>query len=172
VPKVHNKPIQSYKKGFKCKEQWKPKVVLVWRTGLSGAPGWINSNLLASGFRGAMSAIIHRTVRCSTRLFGVPSGVTATAPTVVCKRWTVSYSVRTARAEVRAGADGAPYSEQCLSGAPSDCSVAPLVRAPTVEPQRLGNVVGAPDSVRWRTGLSGAPVDSRVPQRPLWWLGL
>jgi hypothetical protein len=46
----------------------------------------------------------------------------------------VSYSVRTARAEVRADADGAPDSEQDLSGAPPDCPVAPNVRAPTVEP--------------------------------------
>jgi adenylylsulfate kinase-like enzyme len=38
VPKVHNKPIQSQKKGFKTKEQSKPKAALVWRTGLSGAP--------------------------------------------------------------------------------------------------------------------------------------
>jgi hypothetical protein len=29
--------------------------------------------------------------------------------------------------------------------APPDCPVAPLVRAPTVEPQRLGDVAGAPD---------------------------
>jgi hypothetical protein len=30
--------------------------------------------------------------------------------------------------------EGAPDSEQCLSGAPPDCPVAPHVRAPTVEP--------------------------------------
>jgi hypothetical protein len=62
--------------------------------------------------------------------------------------------VRTARAEVRAGVDGAPDSEQDLSGAPPDCPVAPQVRAPMVEPQRLGDVAGALDSVRWRIGLS------------------
>jgi hypothetical protein len=39
-----------------------------------------------------------------------------------------------ARAEVRAGTEGAPDSEQDLSDAPPDCPVAPLVRAPTVEP--------------------------------------
>jgi hypothetical protein len=31
---------------------------------------------------------------------------------------------------------------------------------------------GAPDSVRWCTGLSGAPYDSSLPQQPFWWLGL
>jgi hypothetical protein len=45
--------------------------------------------------------------------------------------------------------EGAPDSEQWLSGAPPDCPVAPHVRAPMVEPQRLGDVAGAPDcSVR------------------------
>jgi hypothetical protein len=30
-------------------------------------------------------------------------------------------------------------------------------------PQWLADVAGAPDSVRWRTGLSGAPCDSSLP---------
>jgi hypothetical protein len=50
--------------------------------------------------------------------------------------------------------------------------VAQLSQAPTVEPQRLGDVASAPNSVRWRTGLSGAPVDSSHPQRPFWWVEL
>jgi hypothetical protein len=33
VPKVHNKPIQSSKKGFKKKGAKQPKAALVWRTG-------------------------------------------------------------------------------------------------------------------------------------------
>jgi hypothetical protein len=40
----------------------------------------------------------------------------------------------TARVESEQAPEGAPDSEQDLSGAPSDCPVAPLVRAPTVEP--------------------------------------
>jgi hypothetical protein len=40
---------------------------------------------------------------------------------------------------------------------------APQVRTPTVEPQRSADVAGAPDSVRWRTGMSGAPCDSTLP---------
>jgi hypothetical protein len=52
--------------------------------------------------------------------------------------------VPTARAEVRAGTDGAPDSEQDLSGAPPDYPVAHMSEAPTVEPQQLGDV-GAPD---------------------------
>jgi hypothetical protein len=58
---------------------------------------------------------------------------------------------------------GAPDSLQDLSGASPDSLVAPQVRASTVEPQRSGDVVGAPDSVRWRTGLSGAPCDCSLP---------
>jgi hypothetical protein len=68
-----------------------------------------------------------------------------------------------ARAEDRGCAVGAPDSLQDLSGAPPDSPEAPPVRAPTVEPQRLADVAGAPDSVRWRTRLSGAPCDSSLP---------
>jgi hypothetical protein len=68
--------------------------------------------------------------------------------------------------------EGAPDSLQDLSGAPPDCPVAPIVRVPTVGTQWPGDVAGAPDSVRWRTGLSGAPYDRSLHQRPYWWLGL
>jgi hypothetical protein len=103
-------------------------------------------------FRGRF-AIIHRTVRCA-------SGATATSrATVVCNR----IQCATVRARVRARAVGAPDSLQDLSGAPPDNPEAPQVRAPTVEPQRLADVAGTPDNVRWRTGLSGAPCDSSLP---------
>jgi hypothetical protein len=46
----------------------------------------------------------------------------------------------------------------------SACSVAQKTKATTVRIQRLGDVAGAPDSVRWRTGLSGAPCDSILHQ--------
>jgi hypothetical protein len=49
----------------------------------------------------------------------------------------------TARVEVRAGTEGAPDSEQDLSGAPPDCPVAQLSEAPTVGTQRSGDVAGA-----------------------------
>jgi hypothetical protein len=95
----------------------------------------------------------HRTVRCA-------SGATATSrATVVCNR----IKCATVHARVKARAGGAPDSLQDLSGAPPDSLEAPQFRAPTVEPQRLADVAGAPDSVRWRTGLSGAPCDSTLP---------
>jgi hypothetical protein len=50
-----------------------------------------------------------------------------------------------ARAEDRGRAVGAPDSLQDLSGAPPDSLEAPQVTAPTVEPQRLAVVAGAPD---------------------------
>jgi hypothetical protein len=81
------------------------------------------------------------------------------APTVDCKR----IQCATVRARVRAAPDGAPDSLQDLSGAPPDSPEAPPVRAPTVRTQRPADVAGAPDSVRWRTGLSGAPCDNSLP---------
>jgi hypothetical protein len=59
-------------------------------------------------------------------------------------------------AEVRAAPEGAPDSEQCLSGAALDCLVHQDVRAPMVETV-ITVTVG---SRGWRTGLSGAPIDS------------
>jgi hypothetical protein len=101
---------------------------------VSGAPGRINSNSSASGFWKLLSAIIHRTVRCSTGLSGVPAGATATAPMVVCKSNETVNSARTTRAKSEQAPEGAPDSEQDQSGAPPDCPVAQLSEAPTVEP--------------------------------------
>jgi hypothetical protein len=139
---------------------------------VSGAPGSSTPNLPPSGIRGGRSAIIHRTVRCSTGLSGVPSGATIASATVECNGRLTTLQCTDCARRVRAGADGAPDSEQYLSGAPPDCPVAPHVRAPTVGTQRLGDVAGAPDSVRWRTGLSDAPYDRGPHQRSFWWLGL
>jgi hypothetical protein len=110
-------------------------------------------------FRGR-SAIIHRTVSGAHRIVRCASGATATSrATVDCNR----IQCATVRAEVRARAGGAPDSLQDLSGAPPDSPEAPQVKAPTVKPQRSANVAGAPNSVRWRTGLSGTPCDSTLP---------
>jgi hypothetical protein len=83
VPKVQHKPVKKSKIWFKKKgaNETKGSPGLAHRT-VSSVSGWINSNSLPSGFRKSQSAII-------TGLSGVPYGVTSTAPTVVCKRWTV-----------------------------------------------------------------------------------
>jgi hypothetical protein len=75
------------------------------------------------------------------------------------------YSARLCAQKSEQASDGAQDSEQDLSGAPPDCPVAQLSEAPTVGTQRPGDVVGAADSVRWRTGLSGAPYDRSPHQR-------
>jgi hypothetical protein len=59
---------------------------------VSGAPGSSTPNLPPSGIRGGHSAIIHRTIRCSTGLSGVPSGAM-----VVCKGTVKRYSADYAR---------------------------------------------------------------------------
>jgi hypothetical protein len=69
---------------------------------------------------------------------------------------------RAQRSSARAG--GTPDSLQDLSGAPPDSQAGPQDRAPTVGTQRPGDVAGAPDSVRWHTGLSDAPCDISLHQ--------
>jgi hypothetical protein len=130
------------------------------------------SELATSRNLGGRSAIIHRTVRCSTGLSGAPSRATASSANghLQWYRNSEQCSLRAQKSEQ--ASEGAPDSEQLLSGAPPDCLVAPLVRAPTVGTQRPGDVAGTPDSVRWRTGLSGAPYDRSLHQRSTWWLGL
>jgi hypothetical protein len=80
VPKIHNKPIKRPKRGSHKKSKRQPKCALVWRTGLSGEPPDSvrctkerNSELVTFGNSGSRSAIIHRTVWCSTGLSSVPA---------------------------------------------------------------------------------------------------
>jgi hypothetical protein len=80
VPKFHNKPIQVKRKGSNKGSKRQPKCALVWRTGLSGAPPdsvrctrELHSELLTFGNSRSHSAIIHRTVWCTTGLSGVPA---------------------------------------------------------------------------------------------------
>jgi hypothetical protein len=169
----------SQKKGFKTKEQSIPKAALVWRTGLSGVPPdsvrctWEDSIELASfGNLEGHSAIIHRTVQCNTGLSGVPAEKRLLRANGRLQKTFNALQCAPAHTEVRAGARSAPDSLQDLSGAPPDCPVAQLSEAPTVKLQRLGDVAGAPDSVRWRTKLSGAPFDRNPHQQFFWWLGL
>jgi hypothetical protein len=129
-------------------------------------PGRATLNSPASGIR---SAIIHRTVSGAHRTIRCDSGATATSrATVDCNA--LNARLRAQRSRARAG--GTPDSLQGLSGAPPDSQAGPHDKAPTVEPQRSADVVGAPDSVRWRTGLSGALCDCSLPTVIFWWLGL
>jgi hypothetical protein len=162
VQNVHNKPTKRPRKGSNKESKRQPKCTLVWRPGLSGVPPdsvrctrALDAELATFEKIRGRSAIIHRTVRCD-------SGAKATSrATVVCNR----IQCATVRARVRARAGGAPDSLQDLSGAPPDSPEAPQVRAPTVEPQRLADVAGAPDSVR-------CAMRQHTSNGHFWWLGL
>jgi hypothetical protein len=80
VPKVHNKPIKRPRKGSNKKSKRQPKCALVWCTELSGVPPDSvrctrepDFKLATFGNSGSRSAIIHRTVQCSTRLSCAPA---------------------------------------------------------------------------------------------------
>jgi hypothetical protein len=141
---------------------------------VSGAPGPYSCELATFGFLRSCSAIIHQTVRCATGLSGAPAEQRLSNATVDCNRRLQRYSARTARAEVRAAARGAPNSEQYLSGATrSQCSNDRLRQNPNDWVTWLAHRTvsgGAPDCVRWRTGLSGAPIDSSPSPTVVWWM--
>jgi hypothetical protein len=153
-------------KGFKYREQKSAEVCpgLAHRTVQCTRD--FNSELLTFGNSGGRSAIIHRTVRCSTGQCPV-AGRCASGATTTSRQRSSAAGIKcaTVRARVRAEPDGAPDSEQRLSGAPPDCPVAQKTEAPTVGIQRLGDVAGAPD----------CPVRHAIAaftKRLVWWLGL
>jgi hypothetical protein len=145
----------------------------VYHWTVSGAPRKSDSELASFGnplcynspdcpVSDRTESVAHRTVRCD-------SGATATSRTTVdCNALNARLRVQRSRARV----GGTPDSLQGLSGAPPDSQAGPQDRAPTVELQRSADVAGAPDSVRWRTGLSGTPCDCSLPTAIFWWLGL
>jgi hypothetical protein len=78
----------------------------------------------------------HRTVRCVTGLSGVPAEQRLARATVDSNgRLQRGQCVDSSR-RVRAAPEGAPESEQCLSGVAPDYPVPQDVRAPTVETVR------------------------------------
>jgi hypothetical protein len=95
---------------------------------VSGAPGTVHSELCSFGFLRRSSAIIHRTVRCSTGLSGVPAGQ--------------RLSARNGR--LRKVNNAIQMSEQKVRGAP-DC--------PVPHEDKASNGQSAPspnDRVTWR----------------------
>jgi hypothetical protein len=136
VPKVHNKPIKRPRKGSNKESKRQPKCALVWRTGLSGVPPDSvrctrepNSELATFGNSGSCSAIIHRTVRCSTGLSGVPAEQRLLRANGRLQRILNALQCTAARAEVRARArrrtrqsTGHVRCTTGLSGGPEDRS--------------------------------------------------
>jgi hypothetical protein len=152
VPKAQLKTNTDIKKGSKRKEQRKPKCSLVWRTGLSGVPPdnvWctrVNQlKLFGFGISRRSSAIIHRTVRCT-------SGATA----ICAQRSTLQSEQCNSECQSRSQRGTG------LSGATPDCPVPQEDRASNGRPapspndrmtwQRTGHC-----SVAHRTLFGGAP---------------
>jgi hypothetical protein len=164
VPKVQHKPIKSPRKGSnkKSKRQPKDSPGLAHRT-VSGAPGSSTPNLPPSGILGDRSAIIHRTVWCSTGLSSVPSGATV----------------------VRANGRLQRYGEQCNCARRSQSrrqkthrtvnNVYPVhhrtVRCPRCQKLQRSE---PNDLMTWLAHqiVSGVPYDRSLHQRLFWWLGL
>jgi hypothetical protein len=125
-----------------------PRLCSVWvhRTGSDGAPDSVRCarlalvNWLLSGTERRRTAIIHRIVRWCTGLSGEPTVGHANGR---------PRNPRVTRGRAN-GLKGAPDSVWCANG--SNFS--------TVGCARTGKK-SAPNSVRWCTGLSGAPPDRR-----------
>jgi hypothetical protein len=120
VPKVQYKPIKSPKKGSNKEKQNQPKAALIWRTGLSGVPPDSvrctrenNYELLSFGF--LEMPLRYNSPDCLV----YHAEQRLTAPTVVCKSEQCVNSARTAHAESEQAPEGAPDSEQGLSGGPT-----------------------------------------------------
>jgi hypothetical protein len=138
-----------------------------------------NSELATFGNSGSRSAIIHRTVRCSTDCLVCQRSNGYTAQMVVCNE-----TVKVNSARLRAQKSEQRQKEHQTVN--SDCPVHHrTVRWPSCqkfqrsEPNGLVTWLahrtvsgGSLDSVRWRTGLTGAPCDGSPHQRFFWWLGL
>jgi hypothetical protein len=128
-------------------------------TGLSGgAPDTVRCarlvavNWLLSGLRRRRTAKIHRTVRCAP---DCPVSQQSAGPTfgrVIRSRRVAKPTVRRGHRTVRCASD----SVRCANGS----------EFPTVGFAKEGKK-SAPDSVRWCTGLSGAPGDRRQ-KLPSW----
>jgi hypothetical protein len=69
-----------------------------------GAPGRSTPNLPPSGFWECLSAIIHRTIRCSTRLSGVPCRATANSANGRLQKVNIELQCADSSRRVRAGA--------------------------------------------------------------------
>jgi hypothetical protein len=134
-----------------------PKSSSAWHTGLSGgAPDSVQCARSASGEEATLgknqrrTAIIHRTVRWCTVLFGEPTVASATVGRAIRGR-------RVARAN---GRQGAPNYPVCTG----QCLVRHQARSYNDHlRQKRKEIRTGPSTVtvRWRTGLSDAPPDRR-----------
>jgi hypothetical protein len=113
------------------------------------------------GNSGGRSAIIHRTIRWRTGLSGVPAEQRLLqhqrSPAIALNALQCALESEQRQMAHRTLNSTCPVQHRTVP-------VPQKTEAPTVRIQRLGDVAGAPDSVWWRTRLSGAPCDSNLHQ--------
>jgi hypothetical protein len=149
---VHKGSTQTNKRsklGFKRKEQKKPKRTLVWRTGLSDVP--LDSVRCTRAVRvwTCHLRVSEEPLHYNSPDSPVHQWSNGSSATVDCNgHLQKCYSAWTVRAEWEQPPEGAPDSEQGLSGAAPDCPVPHKDKAPTVETVRT-LMVGWRG---WRTG--------------------
>jgi hypothetical protein len=117
---------------------------------VSGAPGWTLVKRPLSGKVRRRTTIIQRTVRWCTGLSGEPTVASAT----------VGRAIRVRRVARTNGRQGAPDCPVCTG----QCPVRQLARSYNGRLRQKRKEIGTRPStvtVRWRTGLSGAPLDRR-----------
>jgi hypothetical protein len=134
-----------------------PNFSSAWHTGLSGgAPNSVRwcrlvcGELAALGIRRRRTAIIHRTVRWCTRLSGEPTVASAT----------VGRAIRERRVAHNNGRLGTPDYPVCTG----QCPVRQSTLRTNGQMRLIWKAIAhrtATGTVRWCTGLSGAPPDRR-----------
>jgi hypothetical protein len=134
-----------------------PKLSSIWHTGLSGAPGWSPVKRPLSGKDWRHTTIIHRIVRLCIGLSGEPSVASATVGRAIRGR-------RVARSNGRQGKPDCPVCTEQCPVCTRQCPVRQLpLRTNGRMCQKRKEIVHrtATVTVRWCTGLSGAPPDRR-----------
>jgi hypothetical protein len=127
-----------------------PKLSSVWHTELCGAPCWSPVKRPLSGKDQRRTTIIHRTVRWCTGLSGEPTVASAT----------VGHIIRGRRVARTNGRQGAPDCPVCTG----QCPVRQRAKSCNGRLRLFWKAIAhrtAIVSVRWCTGLSGAPLDRR-----------
>jgi hypothetical protein len=137
---VHKGSTQTNKKtklGFKRKEQKKPKRTLIWRTRLFDVPPDSVWCTIADRLQTLHLRVYEAALRYNSPDCPVHQQSNDSSATVDCNRHLQKfYSAWTVRAESEQPPEGAPDSEQALSGVTPDCPVPHEDKAPTVETVR------------------------------------
>jgi hypothetical protein len=117
--------------------------------------------------------VCHRTVRCTSGA----TAICAQRSTLQSEQWNSDVRAASQRGTGLSGATPdcpVPHEDKASNGRPAPTLTNRLMwwltgHCPVAHRTLSG---GAPDTVRWRTGLSGAPIASKLLQRPyfVWWV--